>query len=135
MGEKVTKAEIIQIIIGVLSLIVTVFVSFFIYWLQVRHKNHKVNELKASGDETEKIIDSVLKSTVNPLLFDDCKVVIVENSSIGWHLKESEISKIRVALSEVLCKFCNNDRFFAKQQAIQLTDRIISAIKKNIPKS
>lgn len=33
-----TPAEIIQIVIGVLSLFATVFISFFIYWLQMRHE-------------------------------------------------------------------------------------------------
>lgn len=33
-----TTAEIIQIIIGVLSLIATVVVSVAIYWLQSRHE-------------------------------------------------------------------------------------------------
>jgi hypothetical protein len=33
-----TPAEIIQIVIGVLSLFATVFISFFSYWLQTKHK-------------------------------------------------------------------------------------------------
>ena len=80
-------------------------------------------------DEIEKIVDGVLKSSVNPLLFDDCKVAIMENCSIDWYRKESGISKMRVALSDVLCKFFNNDRFVAKQHAISLVNRIISDIK------
>ena len=33
-----TAAEIVQIVIGTLSLVATVAVSFFIYWLQIRHE-------------------------------------------------------------------------------------------------
>lgn len=33
-----TAAEIVQIVIGALSLVATVAVSFFIYWLQSRHE-------------------------------------------------------------------------------------------------
>ena len=33
-----SAADIIQIIIGVLSLIATIAVSFLIYWLQTRHE-------------------------------------------------------------------------------------------------
>ena len=33
-----SAAEIVQIVIGALSLIATVAVSFFIYWLQSRHE-------------------------------------------------------------------------------------------------
>jgi hypothetical protein len=67
-----TPAEIIQIVIGVLSLFATVFISFFIYWLQTKHKKDTVDKKGISEEEIEKIIDKVLKSSVNCLLFDDC---------------------------------------------------------------
>lgn len=82
-----------------------------------------------SEAEIEKIIDKVLKSTVNPLLFDDCKVAIMENCTIDWYRKDTGVSKMRVALAETLCKFFNNDRFEAKRHAIQLVDKIISEIE------
>lgn len=43
-----TIAEIIQIVIGILSLVATVAVSFLIYWLQTRHEKEiqKLNEEK-----------------------------------------------------------------------------------------
>lgn len=82
-----------------------------------------------SEAEIEQIIDKVLKSSVNRLLFDDCKVAIMENCTIDWYRKDTGISKMRVALADVLCKFFNNDRFLAKQQAISLVDRIVREIK------
>ena len=130
-----TQAEIIQIIIGVVSIIVTVFVSFFIYWHQTRYNNHDAKEHEISEEEIERIIDLTLKSSVNPLIFDDCKVAIMENSDVGWYYKETDISKMRVALTNVLSDFFNNDRFVAKRYAIQLTDRIVNEIKKSIIKS
>jgi 3-polyprenyl-4-hydroxybenzoate decarboxylase len=124
-----TPAEIIQIVIGVLSLFATVFISFFIYWLQTKHKKDTVDKKVISEEEIEKIIDKVLKSSVNCLLFDDCKVAIMENCTIDWYRKDTGVSKMKVALAEALCKFFNNDRFEAKRQAIQLVDRIIREIK------
>lgn len=48
-----TTAEIIQIVIGILSLVVTIAVSFLIYWLQTRHEK----EIQKLQDEkgTERI--------------------------------------------------------------------------------
>ena len=80
-------------------------------------------------EEIEKIIDKVLKAAVNPLLFDDCKVAIMENCTIDWYRKDTGVSKMRVALAETLCKFFNNDRFVAKRHAMQLVDKIISEIE------
>ena len=59
----------------------------------------------------------------------------MENSDVGWYYKETDISKMRVALTNVLSDFFNNDRFVAKRYAIQLTDRIVNEIKKSIIKS
>ena len=82
-----------------------------------------------SEAEIEQIIDQVLKSSVNRLLFDDCKVAIMENCTIDWYRKDTGISKMRVALADVLCKFFNNDRFEAKRHSIQLVDKIIGEIE------
>ncbi len=50
-----TASEIIQIIIGILSLVATVAVSFFIYWLQNRHEKEiaKMEEAHRQGDLAE----------------------------------------------------------------------------------
>ena len=44
-----TTAEIIQIVIGILSLVATIAVSFLIYWLQTRHEK----EIQKLQDEKE----------------------------------------------------------------------------------
>ena len=46
-----SAADIIQIIIGVLSLIATIAVSFLIYWLQTRHEK----EIQKLQEEIERI--------------------------------------------------------------------------------
>lgn len=46
-----SAADIIQIIIGVLSLIATIAVSFLIYWLQTRHEK----EIQKLQEEKERI--------------------------------------------------------------------------------
>lgn len=69
----------------------------------------------------------------NILLADDCKIAIKEaikeNLSIDWYRKDSVLSKIRVALTDALCKF-NMDRFDAKMHASRIVDTILDEIKK-----
>lgn len=87
-----------------------------------------VFEKEISDERIEKIIDDVLKS-VQSLLRDECKIAIKENLSIDWYRKDSVISKIKVALTDTLCKF-NVDRVKSKQQAIRIVDEIINRVKK-----
>ena len=47
-----TLADIIQIIIGVLSLVATIAVSFFIYWLQTRHER-EIEKIEAKREQKE----------------------------------------------------------------------------------
>ena len=86
-----------------------------------------VMEKEISDEEIEKIIDDVLKSSVNSVLIDDCKVAITENLSIDWYRKESVISKLKVALADVLCKF-NMDRVDGKRIAVMIINKIIEKI-------
>ena len=44
-----TTAEIIQIVIGILSLVATIAVSFLIYWLQTRHEK-EIQKLQAEKE-------------------------------------------------------------------------------------
>ena len=68
-----TTADIIQIIIGILSLIATVGVSFAIYWLQSRHEKEverlaKENEEKLLREEADKfLIDNESERDYLPL--------------------------------------------------------------------
>lgn len=47
-----TTAEIIQIVIGILSLVATIAVSFFIYWLQTRHEK-EMQKLQVEKEQKE----------------------------------------------------------------------------------
>ena len=47
-----TLADIIQIIIGVLSLVATIAVSFLIYWLQTRHER-EIEKIEAKREQKE----------------------------------------------------------------------------------
>lgn len=68
-----TTAEIIQIVIGVLSLIATVAVSFAIYWLQSRHEKEmeklaKENDRKLLHDAADRfLIDNAEERDYLPL--------------------------------------------------------------------
>lgn len=68
-----TTADIIQIIIGILSLMATVGVSFAIYWLQSRHEKEverlaKENEEKLLREEADKfLIDNESERDYLPL--------------------------------------------------------------------
>ena len=88
-----------------------------------------VMEKEISEEEIEKIIDEVLLS-VNAILRDDCKVAIIENCTIDWYRKGTVISKMKVALTDVFCKYNNMDRVVSKYQATRIVDEIINRIKK-----
>lgn len=47
-----TTAEIIQIVIGILSLVATIAVSFLIYWLQTRHEK-EIQKLQEEKEQKE----------------------------------------------------------------------------------
>lgn len=96
-------------------------------------KKQPLLEKEITDEQIDGIIDKVLKSSVNILLADDCKIAIKEaikeNLSIDWYRKESVLSKIRVALTDALCKF-NMDRFDAKMHASRIVNTILDEIKK-----
>ena len=65
-----TPAEIIQIIIGILSLFATVFISFFIYWLQTRHEK-EIQRLEERQKQKElEDLSKVCKKYNMPLFLD-----------------------------------------------------------------
>lgn len=96
-------------------------------------KKQPLLEKEITDEQIDGIIDKVLKSSVNILLADDCKIAIKEaikeNLSIDWYRKESVLSKIRVALTDALCKF-NMDRIDAKMHASRIVDKILDEVKK-----
>lgn len=86
-----------------------------------------VEQKEIGEQELMKIIDKVLTGSVNPIMHDDCKVAIIENLSVDWYYLEVVLSKIRVALTEVLYKY-TAQRVFAKQMATRIVDAILSEI-------
>lgn len=81
-----------------------------------------------SDEEIEAIIENVLKESVNKVIFDECKIAITENLSIDWYKKESVLSKIRVALTDVFVKI-PMDRAMAKHSATNIVEKILEKIK------
>ena len=65
-------ADIIQIIIGVLSLVATIAVSFLIYWLQSRHEK----EIQKLQCEKERI---ALQEKARLFLIDNQEETIINN--------------------------------------------------------
>ena len=53
-------ADIIQIIIGVLSLVATIAVSFLIYWLQSRHEK-EIQKLQCEKEQLGIMMSLLLK--------------------------------------------------------------------------
>ena len=85
-------------------------------------------EKDISDEEIQAIIESVLKESVNKVIFDECKIAITDNLSIDWYKKESVLSKIRVALTDVFIKI-PMDRAMAKRAATSIVDKILTKIK------
>ena len=85
-------------------------------------------EKDISDEEIQAIIESVLKESVNKVIFDECKIAITDNLSIDWYKKESVLSKIRVALTDVFIKI-PMDRAMAKRTATSIVDKILTKIK------
>lgn len=91
-----TTAEIIQIVIGILSLVATIAVSFLIYWLQTRHEK-EIQKLQAEKELEMKarlfLIDNEPERDYLPWC------VIVAN----LHPLERHSRKISI-LSSVICR-------------------------------
>lgn len=82
-----------------------------------------------SQSEIDNIIDSVLKRSINEIMFDECKMAIKDNLSIDWYKKESVISKIRVALTDAISKYKMFTRIDAKNIANIVVEKIIAEVK------
>lgn len=85
-------------------------------------------ERVASDDEIMLIIDKVLRDSVNAVLFDECKIAIVDNLCIDWYKKETALSKMRVALTNVFLQV-PMDRAIAKHNAAKIVENIVTAIR------
>lgn len=96
LGERdMTVADIIQIIIGILSLIATVFVSFFIYWLQTRHEK----ELRRQ-EELEKY--KLLVEKAHTFLIDNEE----ERDFLPWCIIASNLHRHEKHTRSIYTNFC-----------------------------
>ena len=86
-----------------------------------------VEQKELTEQEIAEIIEKVLTKSVNKLLHDECKLAIMENLSVDWYRREVVLSKIKIALTEVLCKY-NMIRADAKRIATSIVDNIVSEI-------
>ena len=86
-----------------------------------------IEQKEITEKETIEIIDKVLAKSVNKLLHDECKLAIIENLSVDWYRRETVLSKIKIALTEVLCKY-NIQRADAKRLATIIVDKIVNMI-------
>ena len=95
------------------------------------YKNEKepplVEQKELTEQEIAEIIEKVLAKSVNKLLHEECKLAIMENLSVDWYRRETILSKIKMALTEVLCKY-KMDRIDAKRVATLIVDKIVSEI-------
>lgn len=88
-----------------------------------------IPDIEISEDEIDNIIDSVLKRSINKIMFDECKMAIKDNLAIDWYKKESVISKIRVALTDAISKYRMFTRIDAKNIANTVVEKIIAEVK------
>lgn len=85
-----------------------------------------VEQKELTEEETVEIIEKALTG-VNRLLRDECKLAILENMSVDWYRRETVLSKMRIALTEVLCKY-QTDRVASKITATSIVNKIVSEI-------
>lgn len=98
--------------------------------IDINNGLNAVSQIQKEYDEDEllEIIDKVLKSSVNKVLFDECKVAILENMAVDWYRRDSILSKIRIALTSALSNY-GMDRAEAKRIATIIVDNILNELK------
>lgn len=69
-----------------------------------------------TDEEVLQIIDSVLKKSVNKILYDDCKIAIEDSLSVDWYLRETKTSRVVLALTDAMGKH-DFPRYEAKRMA------------------
>ena len=85
--------------------------------------------LEIADDEVDKIVRYVIKKSVNPILFDECYTAIHDNMSIDWYRKDNVLSKMRLAIADVIQKgACGGDRVLAKNAAQKMVSEIVTQI-------
>lgn len=81
-----------------------------------------------TDEEVLQIIDSVLKKSVNKILYDDCKIAIEDSLSVDWYLRETKTSRVVLALTDAMGKH-DFPRYEAKRMADIIVNKIIEEIQ------
>lgn len=86
------------------------------------------NQRAINDEEVLQIIESVLRKSVNKLLYDDCRIAVEDSLSVDWYLRETKTSRVVLALTDALGKY-GVPRFEAKRDADIIVNKIIEEIK------
>ena len=86
------------------------------------------NQRAITDEEVLQIIDSVLRKSVNKLLYDDCRIAVEGSLSVDWYLRETKTSRVVLALTDAMGKY-GVPRYEAKRDADIIVYKIIEEIK------
>ena len=78
--------------------------------------------------EVLQIIESVLRESVNKVLYDDCRIAVEDSLSVDWYLRETKTSRVVLALTDAMGKY-GLHRYEAKRDADIIVNKIIEEIK------
>ena len=85
-------------------------------------------EKEISEEDMRKIVDKVIKENVNAKAADEYKTAITDNLAVDWYRKDSVLSKMKMALTDVF-SLDNFDRETAKKNATMVVSKLAEAIK------
>ena len=86
------------------------------------------NQRAITDEEVLQIIESVLRESVNKVLYDDCRIAVEDSLSVDWYLRETKTSRVVLALTDAMGKY-GVPRFEAKRDADIIVNKIIEEIK------
>lgn len=81
-----------------------------------------------TDEEVLQIIESVLRKSVNKVLYDDCRIAVEDSLSVDWYLRETKTSRVVLALTDAMGKY-GVPRYEAKRDADIIVNKIIEEIK------
>ena len=90
-----------------------------------------VKQKTVTDDEISQIIDSILKKSINKLLYDDCRIAIEDSLSVDWYLRATKTSRVVLALTDAMGKH-NIPRYEAKRTADRIVNEIIREIQDHL---
>ena len=86
------------------------------------------NQRAITDEEVLQIIESVLRESVNKVLYDDCRIAVEDSLSVDWYLRETKTSRVVLALTDAMGKY-GVPRYEAKRDAAIIVNKIIEEIK------